>query len=438
MFFKNNRVFNIIIFLLVFGLLVSDPFLQSNFSGLTQGILVLPFLLSSFMDYKFFKNNVFIKTSVFYGSIIFLLFIISGAKSYALFSNTFGTALFGLSVFNSKYIAKVFEKSAFLIWIGCAIIGISFYLNLWEIDETTRRYTSISHNQNNLAFLMCIGVSFIFYYYHSAKNPKYKFGYLFLILILVIPILSTISRTGIIILFLTIFINVYFVFNLNRKIAIVLASILIILSSTLVLSLLENDLPYFQQFSDRTVEAEQDTRVHLWLIGAELADENLFTGVGFNNFYDDDWRKSVGLVAVGFDESTGKVTDYAVSIHNSFLDLVLIGGILLLIPYVFILFNLCYHSFRLFKLPQKEPKVAGAFILSITLGIVLFSFTGQAATFKFTWYLFAINYYFIYLYLQKGIATDLTQLGNLRNDSLVYNQIEARLDHNNDFLIEIK
>ncbi len=423
MFFKNNIVFNIIIFLLVCGLLVSDPFLQRNFSGVTQGILVLPFLLSSFMDYKFLKNNVFIKASVFYGSIIFLLFIISGAKSYALFSNTFGTVLFGLSVFNSKYIGKIFEKSAFLLWIGCSIIGISFYLNLWEIDVITRRYTFINHNQNNLAFLMCIGVSFIFYYYHSAKNPKYKFGYLLLILILVIPILSTISRTGIILLFITIFINVYFVFDLNKKIAIILAAILIILSSTIVLSVLENDLPYFQQFSDRTIEAEQDSRIDLWLIGGELANENLFTGVGFNNFYDDDWRKSVGLVATGFDESTGKVTNVAVSIHNSFLDLILIGGIFLLIPYIFIILNLCYNSFRLFKLPQKEPKVAGAFILSITIGIVLFSFTGQAATFKFTWYLFAINYYFIYLYLKKGIAANSK---NLREDFQLYNQIESR------------
>ena len=160
------------------------------------------------MDYKFLKNNVFIKASVFYGSIIFLLFIISGAKSYALFSNTFGTVLFGLSVFNSKYIDKIFEKSAFLVWIGCSIIGISFYLNLWEIDEITRRYTFINHNQNTLAFLMCIGVSFLFFYYHSGKNSKYKYGYLLLILILIIPILSTISRTGIILLFITIFINI--------------------------------------------------------------------------------------------------------------------------------------------------------------------------------------------------------------------------------------
>lgn len=421
--FKNKIIFNIIIFLLVFGLLVSDPFLQSNFAGLTQGILVLPFLFFSFMDYKFLKNNVFIGASVFYGSIIFLLFILSGAKSYTLFSNTFGTVLFGLSVFNFKYIGKIFEKSAFLLLIGCSVIGISFYLNLWEIDDITRRYTFISHNQNTLAFLMCIGVSFLFFYYHSGKNSKYKYGYLLLILILIIPILSTISRTGIILLFITIFINIYFVLGVRKKVAIVLLGILILLSSTLVLSLLESNLPYFQQFSDRTTEAEQDSRIRFWLIGVKLANENFFTGVGFNNFYNDDWRKSVGLVARGFDESAGKVTDYSVSIHNSFLDLILIGGIFLLIPYVFIILNLCYNSFRLFKLPQKEPKVAGAFILSITIGIFLFSFTGQAATFKFTWYLFAINYYFIYLYLKKGIATN---SNFFREDSLVYNQIESR------------
>lgn len=402
--FKNNIIFNICIFLLVTGLIVSDPFLQKNFRGLTQGILVFPFLVSSFIDYKFFKNNVFIQAAVVYGSIILLLFVLSGATSVNLFSNTFGTVLLGLSVFNSKYIERIFRKGAVLVLIGCSVIGISFYLGLWDIDELTGRYTFIDHNQNTLAFLMCIGVSFTFYYYHSAKNSKYKFAYLLLILILIIPILSTISRTGIILLFITIFVNIYFVTGTDKKIAIVLAGILILLSGTLVLSLLETDIPYFQQFSDRTTEAEQDSRIRLWLIGGKLANENLFTGVGFNNFYNDEWRKSVGLVETGFDESTGKLADYSVSIHNSFLDLILIGGIFLLIPYVFIILNLCYNSFKLFKLPQKQSKAAGAFILSTASGIILFSFTGQAATFKFTWFLFAIDYYFIYLYLEKNIS----------------------------------
>jgi O-antigen ligase len=402
--FNNKIIFNIIIFLLVFGLLISDPFLQKNFPGLTQGVLVFPFLVSSFIDYKFFRNNVFIEASAFYGSIILLLFMLSGAKSINLFSNTFGTVLFGLSVFNSKYIERIFRKSAVLVIIGCSVIAISFYLGFWDIDELTRRYTFIDHNQNTLAFLMCIGVSFIFYYYHSAKNRKIKTGYLLLIAFLVVPILSTISRTGIVLLFITIFINIYFVTGLNKKIAIVLAGILIVLSSSLVLSLFETDLPYFQQFSERSTEAEQDSRIRLWSIGGKLANENLFTGVGFNNFYNDDWRRSVGLVNTGFDVNRGQAYDYSVSVHNSFLDLILIGGIFLLIPYVFIILNLCYNSFRLFKLPQKEPKVVGAFILSTVIGIILFSFTGQAATFKFTWYLFAVNYYFIYLYLKKDIS----------------------------------
>ncbi|MDQ6761439.1 MAG: hypothetical protein M3015_02295, partial [Bacteroidota bacterium] len=182
--FRNKIIFNTIISILVCSMLVSDPFLQKNFPGVSQGILALPFLVFSFLDYKFFRNNVFIRASAIYGSIILILFILSGAESYVLFSNTFGTVLFGLSVFNSKYIDRVFQKSAVLILIGCSIIGLSFYFNLWEIDVLTRRYTFIDHNQNTLAQLLCIGISFIFYYYHSAKSSKYKFGYLILVSLL--------------------------------------------------------------------------------------------------------------------------------------------------------------------------------------------------------------------------------------------------------------
>jgi len=330
-----------------------------------------------------------------------MLFLFSGANALNLFSNTFGTALLGLSVYNAAYIERVFAKSALLVVICCSFIGISFYLGFWEINDTTKRFTFIDHNQNTLSFLMCIGVSFIFFFYHSSKNRKIKTVYLLLIFMLIIPILSTISRTGIVLLIITLVINIYFVKQFNKKITIVLASVIIGLTSTVVFSVLDIQLPYFQQFSDRTAAAEQDSRIKLWSIGGKLASDNLFTGVGFNNFKSDEWRKSVGLIATGFDESTGKLEDYSISIHNSFLDLILIGGIFLVMPYCFIILNLCYNGYKLLRIPQKEPNFLGAFILSTTIGIILFSFTGQAATFKFTWYLFAVNYYLIYQYAKK-------------------------------------
>ena len=56
---------------------------------------------------------------------------------------------------------------------------------------------------------------------------------------------------------------------------------------------------------------------------SKLAKENLFTGVGFNEFYSEDWRQSVGLVRYDTDEYSGRTIVSSLSIHNSFLDLML-------------------------------------------------------------------------------------------------------------------
>jgi O-antigen ligase len=267
---------------------------------------------------------------------------------------------------------------------------------LWEIDELTRRSTFINHNQNALAHLISIGVSFILYFYFTIQSKIKKRNLLFLVGLLVLPLLSTVSRTGITILLITIFIYIYFTKDVKNKVAIIFISLFILLSGTLVISFLADKIPYVQQFLDRTNEAEEDDRIKLWAIGGKLAKENLFTGVGFNEFYSEDWRQSVGLVRNDTDEYSGRTIVSSLSIHNSFLDLILIGGIFLASIYISILLNLLFIGYKLFNIPNIESKASGAFILSTTIGIILYSYTGQAATYKYTWYLLAINYYLFY------------------------------------------
>jgi O-antigen ligase len=123
-------------------------------------------------------------------------------------------------------------------------------------------------------------------------------------------------------------------------------------------------------------------------LGLKLAKENFFTGVGFGNYSNLDWRNTVSSNhSLGFDGFG--------STHNSFLDLIHIGGISLLIAYITLIGYVLRNGIKMIRSESPETRTSGALVLSSIIGIIFFSQTAQASMDKLTWFLFAVCYVWI-------------------------------------------
>jgi O-antigen ligase len=168
--------------------------------------------------------------------------------------------------------------------------------------------------------------------------------------------------------------------------------LLILMSIILIFLLLGgidiNRISFLAGFTSRLDESSEDIRFELWDLGIQLARDNFFTGVGFGNFTNIDWRNQISsnhsLGYGGFG-----------STHNTFLDLIHIGGIGLLLPYLAIIGWNIKKAITLFRTKDKQLNKIGALVLSNMIGVLLFSQTAQAATDKLTWFLFAISFIWI-------------------------------------------
>ncbi|MBK8563717.1 MAG: O-antigen ligase family protein [Saprospiraceae bacterium] len=147
----------------------------------------------------------------------------------------------------------------------------------------------------------------------------------------------------------------------------------------------------FESFVERSVDTSEDIRFQLWEVSWAIARENILTGIGFGNYVSDVYRYRIGENAnLGF-EGFG-------SPHNSFIDLIWIGGIWLVIIYSIILAKGLAGGIKLLRNSDMDIRAIGALVTSLITGIFLFSFTGQSATDKRTWIMLAI----CYLWIEEG------------------------------------
>jgi O-antigen ligase len=218
----------------------------------------------------------------------------------------------------------------------------------------------------------------------------------------VIPILATISRTGVTLFFISTFFFIWLLIKERYRLVTLFSFVVFILFGISFVEFLFKNNELLALFFERTSDSVNDERSDLWKISLSLANENLLTGVGFENFYDYNWRRSVGLFYEQYDAETGTTYSNFISVHNSFIDLVLIGGIFLLFTFL----NVIYYPIR-FAITRwvngnrNEENFSLALLLSFMLSVVLFSFTGQGATQKLTWFLIAVSYLLAYNYKNK-------------------------------------
>lgn len=376
------------LFLAYFGLTFSDYFITSISPSLNQSYFVIPLVVFSlfFINKKF---SFFFKLISLYISIGILFFILYGLSNLALLSNLIGTVFVSFAFYNFRF-RFYFEKYAFNLFILFSLyFCLLFYLGFWE-TSITGRSTVIKHNENFLSQILNIGLSFsiLKYFYNNKIKARY---YLYSAFFHVLPILATVSRTGITLMLLSFVFLIWVKFDKKIRLTIVISSTLIMLiSGTFVFQYL-NKSEFFKMYIERTSQAKDDERGELWKISYNLALDNILTGTGFDQFYDYRWRKSVGLVTESYDNQSNLIKSEIVSVHNSFIDLVLIGGIWLLLVFVFIIYYPVINAIKF--LTTHELKIIGGFILVLVLNVIFYSFTGQAATQKITWFLIGVCYF---------------------------------------------
>jgi O-antigen ligase len=379
------------LWLVAFGVLFSDRWLNNNTPGLTQSFFIFPFLFLSLLNLKINWNEFPIKALFFYILVASLSFVAGGFQGGILLTTIAGTGLIFISLINNNFCEMVLNELMILVLVLTLFTAMAFYLGFWvfrkEMFDSTRQ-TFMENNENTVAQQLCIGLSFILFFTSYVKNKLLSYLLFFAALFFVNPIVSTISRTGILLMFITFALFAYAkIRNLGG-----IGPLLILMSIILIFLLLGgidiNRISFLAGFTSRLDETSEDIRFELWDLGIQLARDNFFTGVGFGNFTNQDWRNQISsnhsLGYGGFG-----------STHNTFLDLIHIGGIGLLLPYLAIIGWNIKKAVTLFRTKNKELNKIAALVLSNMIGVLLFSQTAQAATDKLTWFLFAISFIWI-------------------------------------------
>ena len=388
----RNFLLSSSVFLFSASIALGDNFLQRYLPGVTQGQAIILFILVSFFNYKLIINNRFLILSVLIASVTSLFFSLGGFKNMVLLYTILGSVFLGIATFNPRLQNEIIRYSFISFPIMSLFVSLTYYLRLWTLNELTGRSSFLDNNENILAGLLVFGYCIILYKFIKFTTFSGKAKYLFFALIHLPPIIATGSRSGFLILAVASLCAIFAKISLKFRKAFIGTAVLI----AFVVASIGISIQDSNSVINRFKNLSEDDRFAIWSLANNLVVNNMFTGGGFGNFNDADWRIANDLFVTRPGVKPNSIQLIAVSLHNSFLDLILIGGIWLLIPYLLIILNLFVRSFRYLFSRDIDLQVIGAFILPVVTGIFIFSFGGQGATDKSTWFQFGICYLLIW------------------------------------------
>lgn len=353
--------------------------------SLSSGMFVLPFIVVSVFAISYEMKTKFLRTLILYNFLILFFFIYWGDYNLSNLSNLIGPTLLSICAFSFSYI-KFYEKylmKIFLIFI--LLFSVLFYFGFWDEKIYSSRYSFLDHNENYLSHLLLVGIIFTLYLNNEFRNSTKK--YLIVFFVILIPLLSTGSRTGIT---AAIFVIIcHLLYSKSYQLFSARNIFLSLFSFAALIYLGISD--YLNVFTERFYQIGIDDRTGYWLDMIEIISQNPITGIGFEKFYSNEWRESVGLV---YYFGTGKTY---MSVHNSFLDIFLMGGILLFICFSVIVFFPIYHCYKKFSIGRFNND--HLLISLLIVSVISFGLSGQIISDKFSWFL--IGYCYLLIYKEK-------------------------------------
>jgi O-antigen ligase len=200
-----------------------------------------------------------------------------------------------------------------------------------------------------------------------------------------VPILATLSRTALG-AFILIFIFYIFLAESKRIYQLFTISIALILVSTVIIKLANNDL--LTAISERVNEGD-NARTDFLASSLKVVGNNFFTGVGLANFGDNEWRIANGF----FMRVEGQIVQTAS--HNGLLDIIMIGGIFFFLA---ILYLLLYPTIKIYQrksLMNKTDFFVDRFLtISVFMIFIVINLTYSSYMSKTAWTAIALLYIF--------------------------------------------
>lgn len=145
------------------------------------------------------------------------------------------------------------------------------------------RLTAFGQDQNTLAFLLCVGFTICLDFFRKTHNAKLKYPCIALIISFIVVILSTGSRTGLV---LTTFVLCLYLLSCGSFKNFMLIILLIILLSPIIYKYIPESIwDRFLQTSELMENGNFSDRGDIWESGlSALSYENYILGVGYSNF----------------------------------------------------------------------------------------------------------------------------------------------------------
>jgi hypothetical protein len=279
----RNFLLSFSIFLFALFNALGDNFLKQSLPGVTQGQVIILFILISFSNYKLIINSRFLLFSFIVLLVTIIFFILGGFKNMGLLYTIFGSVLLGIATFNPKLHNEIIRYSFFSFLITSAFISFAYYFGFWSVNSFTGRSSFMGNNENIIAGLLAFSYGIALFNLNKAKVFSGKFKYFLLSLFFIVPLMATGSRSGVLILvastLATLFVRVPMRF---RKIFIVTGVSIVLMGATIGISIQDSD-SVFSRFKTLS----EDDRFEIWSTAKNLVFNNIFTGVGFGNFNDE-------------------------------------------------------------------------------------------------------------------------------------------------------
>lgn len=262
--------------------------------------------------------------------------------------------------------------SMYFFAVSCGLISTLYSLGLLDsqFQINNGRLIIFDENPNSISSRMALGFIILYYLLFNGKKTlgKYRFISILFFLPIINFVIATGSRGSFLILILSLFI-----ITLLAKIRIIykvtLGVITVGVSAYIFITFIESSL--FERFMN---EGLLDSREDLWSNALSIAIDNPVFGVGEEGYW------------IEMSKRTNKVLDT----HNLFIYLLVCGGSMALITYLFFLVRLFKKSYLQYKNKNILPMILFVFF------IFLMAKTGGIITYLIMWYFLAfINSYTI-------------------------------------------
>lgn len=265
--------------------------------------------------------------------------------------------------------------------IGCIIAAIS---TLMFRDATLAvaeyagqdRLTAFGQDQNTLAFLLCIGFTIILDFIRKNNRSLQKYISIGMLFVFVIVILSTGSRTGLILTFLVF--SLYLISSGSIKNFLLMITLVIVLAPLVYNYIPESIWERFLQTNDLVESGNFSERGDIWSAGLlAFKDENFLFGVGYSNF------------STMLHNHFG----WQMASHNTYLSYLVDFGYIGFLFFLYILFIMCKIVMKIYK----QHKDIYIFAYLIPFLVVMFVLETEYKRWIFMFGVLFECYYKVYL-----------------------------------------